>query len=116
MLLSSIRVVGGSRPANYTIIYHLRRYIIRYLLITFIRKPTGQIDEQIQVSKKIKPADLQTCNIILDFASKKVEKSVIEGKKIETDWEKMHTYYSQIYPSLITQLEKEAPITAKAKQ
>lgn len=86
---------------------------MRYLLITFFRKPGGQIDEQVQVSKRVKPADSQTCNVILDFALKKVEKCVIEGKVVDTGWDKMVEYYKNVYPNLIEQLEKEASITLK---
>ena len=86
---------------------------MRYLLITFMRKPGGQIDEMVAVSKKIKPADLQTCNVILDYANRKVEKCVIEGKKVDSDFEKMNEYYKKVYTNLINQLEKEAGITAK---
>lgn len=88
---------------------------MRYLLITFVRRPGGQIDEQISVAKKIKPADLQTCNVILDYGKKQVEKCVIEGNRLDTDWDKMHDYYKLVYPSLIAQLEKEAPITLQSK-
>ena len=86
---------------------------MRYLLITFMRKPNGQIDEQVAVSKKVKPSDLQTCNVILDYAKKKVDKCVIEGKALDREWDKMHEYYVKIYPNLISQLEKEASITEK---
>jgi len=88
---------------------------LRYLLITFLRKPGGQIDEQVAVAKKVKPADLQTCNVIIDYADKKVTKCVIEGKVVDTSFEKMHEYYTQVYPNLITQLEKEAQITKQEK-
>lgn len=88
---------------------------MRYLLITFVRKPGGQIDEMVTVSKKIKPADLQTCNVIIDYADKKVEKCVIEGKTVDTDFERMDAYYKQVYPNLIGQLEKEAGITKQEK-
>jgi hypothetical protein len=88
---------------------------MRYLLITFMRKPNGQIDEQVAVSKKVKPSDYQTCNVILDYAKKKVDKCVIEGKALDREWDKMHEYYVKIYPNLIAQLEKEANITAKAE-
>lgn len=88
---------------------------MRYLLITFFRKPGGQIDEQVSVAKRVKPADLQTCNVILDYATKQVQKCVIEGKMVETDWEKMDSYYKQVYPNLISQLEKEAQITQNEK-
>ena len=79
---------------------------MRYLLITFIRKPNGQIDEQVTVSKRVKSADTQTCNVILDYEKKKIEKCVIEGKVVDSDWTKMNEYYKRIYPTLIEQLEK----------
>lgn len=88
---------------------------MRYLLITFMRKANGQIDEQVAVSKRVKPTDIQMCNVILDYAKKKVDKCVIEGKTIDSDWEKMNEYYKRIYPSLVSQLEKEAEITANQK-
>jgi hypothetical protein len=78
-----------------------------------MRKPNGQIDEQVAVSKRVKTSDIQTCNVILDFVKKKIDKCVIEGKVVESDWEKMNEYYKRIYPSLVAQLEKEAEITAK---
>ena len=88
---------------------------MRYLLITFIRKPGGQIDELVAVGKKVKPADLQTCNVIIDYAQKKILKCVIEGKVVDTDFERMDAYYKKIYPNLIDQLEKEALITQNEK-
>jgi len=86
---------------------------MRYLLITFIRKPGGQIDELVSVSKRVKTADLNTCNIILDYAKKKVDKSVVEGKKVEMDFEKLNEYYRKVYPQLINQLEKESTVEKK---
>ena len=88
---------------------------MRYLLITFLRKPNGQIDEQVAVAKRVKVSDIQMCNVILDYAKKKIEKCVIEGKVVDSDWDKMNEYYKRIYPSLVAQLEKEAEITANTK-
>lgn len=88
---------------------------MRYLLITFVRKPGGQIDELVAVGKRVKPADLQTCNVIIDYADKKVMKCVVEGKVVDTDFDRMDTYYKQVYPNLIAQLEKEAGITQNEK-
>ena len=88
---------------------------MRYLLITFLRKPGGQIDEQVAVGKKVKPADFQTCNVIIDYADKRVLKCVVEGKVVDTDFERMDTYYKQVYPNLIGQLEREANITKNEK-
>lgn len=81
---------------------------MRYLLVTYVRKGNGQIDEQVGVSKKVKPSDIQTCNIILDFKEKKVIKAVIESNNIDKDWDKLSTYYRQVYPSIIERLEAEA--------
>ena len=88
---------------------------MRYLLITFVRKPGGQIDELVAVGKRVKTADLQTCNVIVDYADKKVMKCVVEGKVVDTDFERMDAYYKQVYPNLIAQLEKEATITQNEK-
>jgi len=79
---------------------------MRYLLITFFRKPGGQIDEQVTVSKRLKTSDLQMCNVILDYNKKKLEKCVIEGKVVDSDFQRMSDYYRKIYPSLVEQLEK----------
>lgn len=79
-----------------------------------MRKPGGQIDEQVTISKRVKTSDLQTVNVIIDFAKKTVDKCIIEGKKIDTDFDKMNEYYKKIYPNLIQQLEKNASIEVKA--
>lgn len=84
---------------------------MRYLLISFFRRKGGQIDEMVKVSKRIQESDISTSNVIIDYADKKVEKCVIEGKNVETDFDRMHQYYKKVYPNLIDQLEKEALIT-----
>ena len=89
---------------------------MRYLMINFFRKVGGQIDEAVSVSKRVRTSDTMNANIIVDFAEKKVLKCVIEGKVHDTTFEKMRDYYNKIYPQLIQQLEKEAPITVKQKK
>jgi hypothetical protein len=79
---------------------------MRYLLVTYFRKPGGQIDEQVGVSKRIRTSDEQTCNVIVDYAERKVHKCVIEGKVVETTFEKMNDYYREVYPELIDNLVK----------
>jgi len=79
---------------------------VRYLLIVYVRKPNGQIDEQVSISKRARPSDIQSCNVILDFAKKKIDKCVVEGKVVDTDWDRMIEYYKRVYPTLIDQLEK----------
>jgi hypothetical protein len=83
---------------------------MRYLVVSFLRKRAGQIDEMVSVSKRVRTSDMNDANIILDFADKKVVKCVIEGKEHDTTFDKMRDYYDKIYPNLIQQLEREAPI------
>jgi hypothetical protein len=89
---------------------------MRYLMIQFIRKPNGQIDEHVQVSKKVKKSDESTKNVILDYGTREVTKCVIEGGNHDTTFDQMDKYYKKIYPQLIEQLEKEAPIDKKSKK
>lgn len=79
---------------------------MRFLQVTYIRKPNGQIDEQVGFSAKLKSKDLQTTSVIVDFKESKVVKCVIEGKIVPTDFQKLVEYYRQHYPELIEQLEK----------
>lgn len=80
---------------------------MRYFMVQFMRKPGGQIDEQVTVSKRLKSSDQQTCNIIVDYKERSVVKAVIEGTVLDTDFERMDAYYRQVYPVIIGQLEKQ---------
>jgi hypothetical protein len=86
---------------------------MRYFNLQFARKAGGQIDEQVTVSKRLKDSDLTNFNVIVDYYEKKIIKCVIEGKIHDTTFELLNAYYKKIYPNLIDQLEREAPITAK---
>lgn len=81
---------------------------MRYFLVTYATKAGGQIDEVVSVTKQIRPRDHQMCNVIMDYKDKKVDKCVIEGKRVETTWENLDQYYRQLYPNIIERLEKEA--------
>lgn len=89
---------------------------MRYLCLTFFRKVGGQIDEQLVVRKALKKSDGSTCHVIMDFATRKVEKCVIEGQKLDKTFDELAEYYRKVYPSLVTQLERDAPISLKAQQ
>ena len=79
---------------------------MRYFLITFKRKAGGQIDEEASVVKNLRTSDIQTCNIILDFKEKSVDRCLIEGKKLDTDWNTIVEYYKKVYPNIIENLEE----------
>ena len=79
---------------------------MRYLVITFLKKADGKIDEQVEITKNLKDRDITTANIILDFKEKNVQKSTIQGQVINTDWDTIVDHYRQIYPDYIAELEK----------
>jgi len=89
---------------------------MRYLLISFYRKPGGQIDEQARFVKRVRTSDASTSNIIIDYGLRKVEKCVVEGKKLDRSFDQLHEYYKKIYPQAVSQLEKEGPEIAKKRE
>jgi hypothetical protein len=79
---------------------------MRYFLVTYVRKPDGKIDEQVEISKNLKERDITYCNIILDFKEKKVQKNVIQGQVMNLPWETLIEYYKKVYPDHIEKLEE----------
>ena len=79
---------------------------MRYLLITYLRKQNGQIDEQVEITRNLRSKDMQICNVILDFKEKTVERCFIEGKTVSKDWNQLRDYYFQVYPDAIERIEK----------
>jgi hypothetical protein len=76
----------------------------------------GQIDEMVNVSKRVRTSDLNNSNVILDFAENKIVKCVIEGREHDSTFEQMRNYYSKVYPQLIEQLDREAVITMEQEK
>jgi hypothetical protein len=80
---------------------------MRYLLLTYVKKPNGKIDEQIEVSRNLRRHDLQTANVILDFKQLKVLKCSMGGDQVPRDWDRIVGYYHQHYASTIERLFNE---------
>jgi len=80
---------------------------MRYLLITYYQKATGQIDETTAVSKNLKSHDIQTCSVILDFKKLQVIKAHMNGVTVPKDFNKIVEYYMQHYENIITRLFTE---------
>lgn len=79
---------------------------MRYFLVTYVKKPDGKIDEQVEISKNVKDRDISTCNVILDFKEKNVQKNVIQGQNMNLPWETLVEYYKKVYPDHIEKLEE----------
>lgn len=80
---------------------------MRYLFLTYVTKPDGKIDEQMEVSRRIRRSDLQTVNVILDFKKLEVVKASMGGTTVPRDWDRILGYYHQHYASTVERLLKE---------
>jgi len=90
---------------------------MRYLILTYYRRPTGKIDEVMAVSKNIKRRDLQTANVILDFKEQQVVAARLGDTSVPKDWDKIVSYYYQHYAATIERLFQENghPVDIKAE-
>ena len=80
---------------------------MRYLLLTYYKKPNGQIDEITAVSRNLKKRDIQTCSVILDFRTLTVVKCSMDGQVVPRDWDRIVSYYNQYYENIIERLLQE---------
>ena len=80
---------------------------MRYLILTYYRKPDGRIDEAMQVSRNLKARDHSTANVILDFKKLEVVKCSMNGVNVPRDFNRIVEYYMQHYESTITRLFNE---------
>jgi len=80
---------------------------MRYLIITYYRKATGQIDESTAVAKNLKMRDHQTASVILDFKKLVVVKAQLGGDSVPKDFNRIVEYYMQHYENIIKRLFEE---------
>lgn len=80
---------------------------MRYLLITYYTKPSGQIDEVMTVARKLKPKDWQTANVVLDFKEQRVLLASVKGMTATRDWDTIVGYYYKHYAATIERLFEE---------
>jgi len=80
---------------------------MRYLLITYYQKVDGKIDETTAVARNLKPHDLQTCSVILDFKKLQVIKAHMNGVTVPKDFYRIVGYYIQHYENIIKRLFAE---------
>ena len=78
---------------------------MRYFLITYIKKPNGQTDESVAISRRVKRNDLATASVILDFKEQKVIKASFAGQLAEKNWSSVRDYYHKYYPNYIDPIE-----------
>jgi hypothetical protein len=82
---------------------------MRYFLVKYSRKPTGQMDEIVSVSKRLRTKDYQLSAVILDFQSRQVIQASMDGVTVPKDWNRIRDFYHQHYARLIEDLEAVYP-------
>lgn len=80
---------------------------MRYLILTYYTKPSGQIDEVMAVAQSLKTRDHQTANVILDFRTLTVLKCSMGGTTVPRDFNRIVEYYMKHYESTISRLFTE---------
>ena len=80
---------------------------MRYLLLTYYRKPSGKIDEAMTITRNLKLQDRQTANVILDFKTLSVLKCSMDGVVVPKDWDRIVSYYYKHYSATIERLFTE---------
>lgn len=78
---------------------------MRYLIVRYLRKPNGQMDEMVVVSKKIKLTDAAVAAVILDFQRRHVEKAHLDGVTLPRDFDRIRDFYHRHYPKIVEELE-----------
>ena len=76
-------------------------------MLTYFKQASGKIDEVMSLSTRVKPKDLQTASIILDFRDQVVLKCVIDGKVMPKEWNTIVAYYYEHYKAIMERLFKE---------
>ena len=76
-----------------------------------MKTTVGRNINEISFGKNVTPRDKENANVIVDFGTQTIVKSVIEDKEHDADFVKLREYYLKVYPNLIGQLDREAPIT-----
>jgi hypothetical protein len=80
---------------------------MRYLILTYYKKADGNIDEAMEVSKRLKSVDMQTASVILDFKKLEVVKASMGGNQVPKNFDTIVQYYMQHYENIITRLFNE---------
>jgi len=71
----------------------------RYMIVTYLQKPTGKWDEVTEFKNSIRPKHLQNAKVILDFRYKKVVKNTLNK---EAGFDDMVEFYKRLLGEKLT--------------
>jgi hypothetical protein len=89
---------------------------MRYMIISYLRRANGQMDEVVAVTKNTKLRDIQTAAVILDFRRQQVVKCSLEGRVVPKDWNRIVGFYYQHYKNIMDRLASENGLEIKSQE
>lgn len=89
---------------------------MRYLLISYYKKPNGQLDEVVGVVNTLKLKDRQTAAVILDFKTQSVLQCSMNGQSVPKNWDRIVNFYYRHYAATFDRLAKENGIGFKIQE
>lgn len=89
---------------------------MRYFLVSYLKQATGQMDEVVSVSARLKLRDRQTAAVILDFATQTVLQCSMNGTTVPKDWNRIVSFYYQHYAATFDRLAKQNGIEFKTEE
>ena len=89
---------------------------MRYFLVSYLKQATGQMDEVVSVSARLKLRDRQTAAVILDFATQTVLQCSMNGTTVPKDWNRIVSFYYQHYAATFDRLAKQNGIEFKTAE
>lgn len=78
---------------------------MRYLIVTYIKRANGQVDETVEIETRYRSRHKTSANVVLDFANKKILKCRMEGNLGSKDWDHIRDYYHKHYENVVNDLE-----------
>ena len=89
---------------------------MRYFLISYYKKPNGQMDEVVSVSSRLKLKDRQTAAVVLDFRTQTVLQCSMNGTTVPKEWDRIVSFYYQHYAATFDRLAKQNGIEFKRSE
>ena len=77
---------------------------MRYFIVRYLRQPSGKMNEEVSVAKRLSWRDQQTAAVILDFRDLKVVQASLDGATVPKNFDRICQFYRQHYQSTIDQL------------
>ena len=71
----------------------------RYMIVTYVKKPSGQWDELTEFKNSLKTSHIQTAKVILDFKQKKC---VVNSLNKEAGYDDMLEMYKRLLGDKLT--------------